>query len=112
MKNKSWIKKIVLFSALVVAVTINSVNIFAVEGGEAPVQGEITFIGDSSSEPRPSSSSEPKSSETGSDTPKPKGRFPSTGEMVKTGVSVGGLLLVLIAIFLFTKKTKSSKEGD
>ncbi|OJG26542.1 LPXTG-domain-containing protein cell wall anchor domain [Enterococcus caccae] len=85
---------------------INGRVAFAQEGAEVPTKGEIVLFDDetsSSSQPPPSSSSE--------NVTKPKGRFPSTGELVKYGVSIGGSLLLLLVIFLYLLRKRDRNKG-
>ena len=43
---------------------------------------------------------------------KPEGRYPSTGELVKTSLSVsGGVLLLSALVFYFWKRKKQTEEG-
>ncbi|WP_242586799.1 LPXTG cell wall anchor domain-containing protein [Candidatus Enterococcus ikei] len=88
-------------------------------GGQVTTEGIITFYEDSteptteppyestteSSKPTLSSSSEPK-------VVKPVGRYPSTGEIIKGSIGIGGIALVAIALFLFFKKRKKEQEAD
>ncbi|MGX7149539.1 LPXTG cell wall anchor domain-containing protein, partial [Enterococcus ureasiticus] len=88
-------------------------------GGQVTTEGIITFYEDSTepttepttasttepSKPTPSSPSEPKVT-------KPVGRYPSTGEIIKGSIGIGGIVLVAIALFLFFKKRKKEQEAD
>ncbi|ALS36543.1 LPXTG-motif cell wall-anchored protein [Enterococcus rotai] len=42
---------------------------------------------------------------------KPKGRYPSTGELVKTSLSISGLILVILVLILFLRKKKEKKSA-
>lgn len=117
MKKKYWflLNCFILLSVLVVSMVVKADNVDAVDGGEAPVQGEITLVGDSSTEPPNSSGSEPSESSDSKKPPleKPKGRFPSTGEIVKTGFSVGGISLILIVFYLLKRnRARSNEKGE
>lgn len=93
-------------------------------GGAVQTNGVIEFFDDtepSTSEPEPSSEPAP-SSETplpsSSDEPitpkppgsKPQGSYPSTGELVKTSLTVSGAALVVLALLFFFWKRKKDKE--
>ncbi|MEI5993784.1 LPXTG cell wall anchor domain-containing protein [Candidatus Enterococcus mansonii] len=118
MKTKGWLIRFTLSLILmVIFLSCSNERMYAADGGEAPTQGEITLVGDSSEPPKPSGSSEaPKASDSSSGAPtpvKPKGKFPSTGELVKAGLSVGGLALIAaVFIFFFIKKGKAEHEND
>ena len=85
-------------------------------GGEVQTDGVIRFYEDSSStEPSTSTSTstQPSSntSTSSSQVAKPVGRYPSTGEMVKTSLVFTGAALVIIGLLLFFWKRKKEKEG-
>ncbi|MCA5013865.1 MULTISPECIES: LPXTG cell wall anchor domain-containing protein [unclassified Enterococcus] len=89
-------------------------------GGELKTDGVISFYEDSSStEPTsttpPSSTTEPSSvPEPSTSEPKvvkPVGRYPSTGEMVKTSLVFTGAALIVIGLLLFLWKRKKDNEG-
>ncbi|WP_321386773.1 LPXTG cell wall anchor domain-containing protein [uncultured Enterococcus sp.] len=51
---------------------------------------------------------------TGGGTTKPGGSYPSTGEIVKQGLTIGGVAVIALALLLFfwkRKKEDDSKEG-
>ncbi|MEI5990810.1 hypothetical protein A5881_002315 [Enterococcus termitis] len=85
-------------------------------GGAVQTNGEIGFYKEAvpdppaPSEPIPSTSS----SSAGVEEPKikPKGKLPSTGELVKRSLSISGIALVLIVVFwfLFKRKKEGTKE--
>lgn len=124
MKKKGWMIRLTLSFVLIGAfLVISNEKTNAEDGGEVPTQGEIIlFDDDSSEEPKPSETSDsseaPKLSDGSTDvsntpTPtKPKGRLPSTGDLVKAGLSVGGLaLIVTVFIVFFIKKRKTAHEN-
>ena len=110
-------KRIIIMLASIVclvAFTPTSLTVTAAEnqnGGQVTTEGIITFYEDSTerttepSKPTPSSPSEPKVT-------KPVGRYPSTGEIIKGSIGIGGIALVAIALFLFFKKRKKEQEAD
>lgn len=101
-----------------------------VNGGAVSTKGQITLTTEeptpstdstSSSEPTPTSESSsstlpPTGSSQSPLTPKPMGKLPSTGELVKTSLSISGviLLVLLLIVFLWKRKKdqKSQEEGN
>lgn len=82
----------------------------AAEGGQVGQDAVVEFFTDESV-PKPSESEEPKSSSEPI-VEKPKGRFPSTGEVVQRSLMMsGGILVIAILLFLRLKK-RNVKEGD
>lgn len=81
-------------------------------GGEVQTDGVISFYEESSST-EPSTSTQPSDSTSSSSAQvaKPVGRYPSTGEMVKTSLVFTGAALVIIGLLLFFWKRKKEKEG-
>ncbi|MBM7690468.1 cell wall protein [Enterococcus ureilyticus] len=81
-------------------------------GGEVQTDGVIRFYEDSSSTEPPTSTQPSSSTLTSSaQVAKPVGRYPSTGEMVKTSLVFTGAALVIIGLLLFFWKRKKEKEG-
>ena len=87
--------------------------VMADDGGAVQTKGVIGFYEASTEstsieEPISSESSAPESTENSEEKAvvvKPKGKFPSTGELVKTGLSFSGVALVLgVLLFFFWKK--------
>ncbi|MGX7150145.1 LPXTG cell wall anchor domain-containing protein [Enterococcus ureasiticus] len=124
MKKKGWMIHFTLSFVLIGAfLLISNEKMNAADGGEAPTQGEIIlFDDDSSNDSKPSETSDsrevPKTSGGATNTPdaptptKPKGRLPSTGDLVKAGISVGGLALIAtVFIFFLIKKRKTAHEN-
>ncbi|WP_339099516.1 LPXTG cell wall anchor domain-containing protein [Enterococcus sp. DIV0849a] len=116
MKKRVSLIKIALSSILALAfLGLYAGNVIAEENPEVSVKGEITLF-----EEAPIDSSEPpitKPSDTTPDeTVKPKGKLPSTGELVKYGSMIsGGLLLIVVTLFYFIKRSKErteAKEGS
>ena len=106
------VKKIslLLLLFLFVGVSVTSLGIESKaeeDGGIVKTNGVIGFYDDSSS----SEPSTPPSSNAPT-VKKPAGRLPSTGELVKKSLSIaGGVLLLLIALFLLFKRKKDHEEG-
>lgn len=85
--------------------------------------GAITFESDAtvdSSTPPPTTTEPPTTDSstvdkpTGGGTTKPGGSYPSTGEIVKQGLTVGGVAVVTLTLLLFfwkRKKEDNDKEG-
>ncbi|WP_348921140.1 LPXTG cell wall anchor domain-containing protein [Enterococcus rotai] len=110
--KKNSIKEIKLFFVLGFLVFILFPIIsFADDGGVVQTKGDITFFEE---EPSSSSSAEPSTTEPSQTTPadsvstikKPKGKLPSTGELVKASLSISGILLIVVASGLFFWKKR------
>ncbi|MGX7244596.1 LPXTG cell wall anchor domain-containing protein [Enterococcus quebecensis] len=81
-------------------------------GGAVQTNGEIGFYkGDSVPESSTSSSTSTAREEVAAPN-KPKGRYPSTGELVKTSLSITGAVLIVIVFLwlLFKRKKKEAEE--
>ncbi|WP_179190463.1 LPXTG cell wall anchor domain-containing protein [Candidatus Enterococcus mansonii] len=102
-----WLVICLLCSIFLSGYLLFPLEINAQEGGAVETKGIINFY---SEETPPTSSSEEKpptsSSQEVPKVEKPKGRYPSTGEMVKTSLMISGLLLILFAVL--TKRLKKS----
>lgn len=88
-------------------------------GGAVQTKGQITFLeNDSSSSDSTTDSSSSSESVASSSTnssqsnfpTKPKGRYPSTGELVKRSLSISGILLLLIAFILYLLKRNNQAK--
>ena len=104
------VKKISLFLLLFlfVGVSLTGLDIEShaeENGGLVKTNGVVGFYEDSSSSDSTSNSS------TSSQVIKPTGRFPSTGELMKSGLSIIGFLLLLLILFLLFKRKKERDEG-
>ncbi|ALS36451.1 LPXTG-motif cell wall-anchored protein [Enterococcus rotai] len=104
----------------------------AVEGAEVPTEGEIVLYDEtlpSSEEPKLSSSSSSLSQTTKSSTTpssqltkssassemvaKPKGRLPSTGELVKKSALISGVALIGAMLFFYgLNRYRKNKEKE
>lgn len=83
-------------------------------GGEVQTNGVISFYEESSSTEISSTTESSTISEPSTSEPKvvkPVGRYPSTGEMVKTSLVFTGIALVVIGLLLFFWKRKKEHEG-
>ncbi|WP_086315508.1 hypothetical protein A5821_002993 [Enterococcus sp. 7F3_DIV0205] len=107
MKKNNVTRFIISSLLLLFLVMINGRVAFAQEGAEVPTKGEIVLFDDETS----SSSSQPPTASSSEKVTKPKGRFPSTGELVKYGVSIGGSLLLLLVIFLYLLRKRDRNKG-
>ncbi|WP_207694728.1 hypothetical protein DOK67_0000534 [Enterococcus sp. DIV0212c] len=105
---------ILSFTFVLTLAISHPLNAAANNGGEVQTSGVISFYEDSSST-EPSSTTEPSSSTQPSTSSeaitKPVGRYPSTGEMVKTSLVFSGAALIIIGLLLFFWKRKKEKEG-
>lgn len=114
MKN-ARLKKILIPSLLVFCL----LNLLFIQanaegnGGAVSTKGEITLVEEDPS-PSTSSSEKPKTSNSATPTPvkKPIGKLPSTGELVKTSLSISGIVLLVIGLFLFVWKRSKTKGKE
>lgn len=75
-------------------------------GGAIQTNGEITFFDE---DPLPSTS-ETSRPLTSADESKPKGIFPSTGELVKNSFFVSGIVLIVFLACAYLLKQKKGKQ--
>lgn len=85
---------------------------YAAEGGQVQTEGEVGFYTDkvpaeSSGPGKTSTSSIPSTTGT-----KPAGLFPSTGELVKTGMTISGIVALVAALILFFWKRNKKQNED
>ncbi|MDA9470605.1 LPXTG cell wall anchor domain-containing protein [Enterococcus sp. 5H] len=86
----------------------NPISVLAEEagnGGGIQTTGEIGFYEETKATTEPT---ELPASGTERPTEKPKGKFPSTGELVKKSLSISGVALVIIAAIIFFWKRKKA----
>lgn len=77
-------------------------------GGAVQTNGGISFY-----ENKTIDSSIPDNPKTTpSDTTKPAGKLPSTGELVKRSLSISGAVIVVLAIFFYLWKRKKGKNEE
>ncbi|WP_375178487.1 LPXTG cell wall anchor domain-containing protein [Enterococcus rotai] len=117
-------KNIVVLSSLVILGMLFSLLVLNVRseaseiGGAVQTNGKIKFYEESSSTEPPVSSKEPPTSSVPEPSspekpsPKPKGRYPSTGELVKKSLSISGVAIVLAVLIFFLWKRKKEKDGQ
>ena len=86
------------------------IHSFAAEGGQVGQDAVIEFYTDKS-EPEPSTSEPPKNSSEPR-IEKPKGRFPSTGEVVQRSLLLSGSILIAAVFLFFALKKRKVKGGD
>nr|WP_242700759.1 LPXTG cell wall anchor domain-containing protein [Enterococcus sp. DIV0212c] len=84
---------------------------------EANVQTKagITFVDDNygSDSSDSTSNSSVRSSPKIETTVKPKGRYPSTGELVKKSLSISGILILMyVLLFFWSKRKKTTNEKE
>lgn len=86
-----------------------------VNGGAVQTTGVVGFY-DDSTEPSTSSSSSSSTSTSTSSTPapvqKPTGKYPSTGELVKTSLSIAGAVVVGMVLLFFWMKRRENKRKE
>lgn len=100
MKKKILFLMVSFIGLLSLMVSVNLVNAEDI-GGVVQTKGEVGFYEETSPSTTTSDSSTPTK------VTKPKGKFPSTGELVKKSMMVsGGLILVLLLFILLHKQRK------
>lgn len=115
MKNKHVF--LYMFSSLFLSLLMFlSAPVSFAQEGAVQTKGEVILWAESSdsSEP-PTSSTEPSGSTAPSDSSqaavnKPAGKYPSTGELVKSSLTITGIALLLIMLVLFFLKKKKERE--
>ncbi|WP_207696414.1 hypothetical protein DOK67_0000792 [Enterococcus sp. DIV0212c] len=115
--NSFYIRAITSLFCLMIFSLIGIQAMAEENGGVVGTKGEIILQEEinPSSEPPTSTTdttnSSIKSSNSEPTKAKPVGRYPSTGELAKTGLSIGGLILLIAALFLFIWKQRSKRKG-
>lgn len=109
------LKIMFFFLLLFTFVVINPRTGSAQDGAEVPTKGAITLFDEeaTSSEEQSSSNSSDRGSEdlvTDDSAIKPKGKLPSTGELVNYGLISGGVLVLIAGLFYFIKRRKNHDE--
>ncbi|EOI06781.1 LPXTG-domain-containing protein cell wall anchor domain [Enterococcus moraviensis ATCC BAA-383] len=120
MKNKSFYIRVVTSVFFLGMLSMMGIQAVAQEnGGAIGTKGEIIL----QEETAPSSETSASTTDTASVTTKsgpsgiasskskPKGRYPSTGELAKTSLSIAGLISLIAALLLFIWKRKSKRKG-
>ncbi|MGC6769563.1 LPXTG cell wall anchor domain-containing protein [Enterococcus sp. LJL128] len=82
-----------------------------VNGGAVQTTGVVGFY-DDSTEPSSSSSSSTSTSSTPAPVQKPTGKYPSTGELVKTSLSIAGAVVVGMVLLFFWMKRRENKRKE
>ena len=109
-----------LFTPVVIEASAN--------GGAVQTNGVIGFYEEDTSESSTSESSTSESSDSGSissesitsqstlpptdGTTKPTGKYPSTGELVKSSLTISGIALLVIAVIFLIWKKRQEKEDQ
>lgn len=110
------LKYFILTSIVLVSFfTIASLSVHAEGGGNGgaiQTTGGVGFY-EEDTPPTTEPSIEPPIEESSSEVPKakPKGRYPSTGELVAKSLSVSGIALVVIVFIFFIWKRKKENQG-
>lgn len=86
---------------------------YAEEIGQIQTKAGVGFYESSTSSSSSSSDSTTTSTTTsGSEViTKPKGRLPSTGELVRASLSISGVILIILILILFLRKKKEKKSA-
>lgn len=127
MKKNKWLLSVV--SCVVgLSLLFPVVSFAATNGGGVQTNGVIEILEDyqvsSSSDSSDSSSysSDSSSSQRGGTLPptggnptdpdKPRGKYPSTGELIKASLSISGIVLLLLGMILLLWKKRTDKENS
>ncbi|MEI5994290.1 LPXTG cell wall anchor domain-containing protein [Candidatus Enterococcus mansonii] len=109
-KKLKYLLSCILFISVGVTLFIFPImDVWAVEGGQVghdaviELYAEDTIESSSSSSEQPTSSSKPI-------VEKPKGKYPSTGEVIRRSLALSGSALALIALIFFIKKRREERE--
>ncbi|WP_086315369.1 hypothetical protein A5821_002852 [Enterococcus sp. 7F3_DIV0205] len=107
-KKKIFIIVLTAVAFWAISLVVPALAYASENGGAVQTNGVISFY-DEDSTTSPSSSQQKDNPQL---VEKPKGRYPSTGELVKKSLSLSGIILLLAAIILFFWTRKKSKKGD
>ncbi|MEI5993545.1 LPXTG cell wall anchor domain-containing protein [Candidatus Enterococcus mansonii] len=114
-KNVDILSSLVILS-MIFSLSVSNVKSEASEiGGAVQTNGKINFYEESSSSEPPKSDTEPPTSSVPEAEPprsKPKGGYPSTGELVMKSLSTSGVVVVLTVLIFFLRKRKKEKDGQ
>ncbi|MHC5228835.1 LPXTG cell wall anchor domain-containing protein [Enterococcus sp. LJL99] len=102
MKKKIWFLMVSFIGFLSLMVPVTSVTADDV-GGVVQTKGEVGFYEETSSSTTTSQSSTPMK------VTKPKGKFPSTGELIKKSMMVSGALILLLLLFVLLNKQRKKE---
>lgn len=113
--HENKLKVMFFFLLLFTFVVINPRTSAAQDGAEVPTKGAITLFDEepTSSEDQSASDSSDLSSEDlviNDSAVKPRGKLPSTGELVNYGLISGGVLVLITGLFYFIKRRKDHDE--
>ncbi|MBM7689831.1 hypothetical protein BCR24_13145 [Enterococcus ureilyticus] len=86
-------------------------TVYAEEIGQIQTKAGVGFYESSSSDSGTDTTNTTATSATSEAVTKPKGRYPSTGELVKTSLSISGLILVILVLILFLRKKKEKNTA-
>lgn len=117
MKKKKLLLLFVLIPLWLVGFP-NLIQASASEGGQAEksvsvqTKGVITFETEESTAPTSESTSEStvETSTESSERPPAGGKLPNTGEKVTSGLTIGGILLLLIGLLFFWRNRQKNKD--
>lgn len=110
MKKKSIIH-FLLISVICLSVGLSSFLTVDAEGvGQVQTNAGVGFYEDST---QISSSTQPTAQTSQSDSStKPKGRYPSTGELVKKSIVLSGIILILFVVLFILWKRKKNNQTE
>lgn len=93
-----------------------SMNAFAADGGSAASNGSITFVGgtvDSTTSSTGTSATESTSLSTMDSSGKsPDGKLPNMGDRMKRGLSISGVVLLIIGLLILLWRRKKKEEDN
>lgn len=86
---------------------MNFSSVEAEEIGQVQTSAGVGFYEDSTD----SSSTQQKTTSQSETSTKPKGRLPSTGELVKASIALSGIILILFVVLVILWKRKKNKQS-
>lgn len=109
-------KNIIRFTRLLVGVTIllsvSAMPVLAADnGGAVQTDGVVDFYEETIISTTESNVPKTQNSSVAPSPTKPRGRYPSTGELVKRSLGISGFALIVFVLFYFLLKKRKGKEG-
>ncbi|EOL50469.1 hypothetical protein [Enterococcus caccae] len=107
MKINKFIKYLIVSFLLLFFLIVPTGKVIAQEGAEVSIKGEITLFDEGTSS---NGGTKTSTSTSNISISKPKGRMPSTGELVKNGLAISGSLLVVTICLVYGLRRHHQKN--